>query len=409
MSTSSNRVAVITGCVVFATLSGALLIQDQRHGWPFSRHHGAPAIAQSSAAKSSLPKLVTPTRVAVQLGQSQIATLGIQFEPVAVRTIDNPVRAVATVSVDEASITHAHARVSGWLEKLYVNSTGQKVRAGQALAAVFSQELYSSQEELLSALKRAEGGQASALIAASRARLRTLGMVDAEITEIERTGTAKRLVTIVAPANGVVINRGVSAGTAVDPATELVTLADLSRVWVIAEVADGDAYLVKNGARALVNFPSSARQPFPARVEYVYPVLSEKTRTVRVRMSVDNDDGALRPGMYGEVNFPTVPRQALTVARDSIIDTGRAQHVFVHTVEGLLQPRDVRLGARIENRVEVLSGLAAGEHVVTTGVFLIDSESRLRASGASVHAGHGAPAAVADERTRSASRAPHSH
>ena len=409
MSISSNRAALIAGCAVLAVMGAALLIQDQRHGWPFSRHHGSPSVDQSNAAGAAVPVTSGPTRVEVRLAQSQIATLGIQFEPVEVRKIDNPVRAVATVSVDEASITHAHARISGWLERLYVNSTGQKVRAGEALAAVFSQELYSSQEELLSALRRAEGGQASALIMASRARLRTLGMVDSEIAEVERTGVAKRLVTIVAPAGGVVINRGVSAGTAVDPSTELVTLADLARVWIIAEVADGDAHQVESGVSALINFPTSGRKPFQARVEYVYPVLSEKTRTVRVRMSVRNDDGSLRPGMYGEVNFPSDPREALTVARDSIVDTGRTQHVFVHTAEDLLQPRTVSLGARVNDRVEVVSGLAAGEHVVTTGVFLIDSESRLRASGTSVHAGHGAPAPAADSRAQSASRSPHSH
>jgi Cu(I)/Ag(I) efflux system membrane fusion protein len=346
--------------------------------------------------------------VAVQLPAQQISTLGLQFEPVAEHTIDDPIRAVATVVVDESSITHIHTRVAGWLEKLYVNSNGQPVRAGEPLAAVFSQELYSSQEEFLTAVKRARDGQSSAMLSAARARLQTLGMRDAEINEVERSGKSRRLVTITAPINGIVINRAVSAGTAIDPATELMTIADLSRIWIVAEVNAGDAALVRTGATARVNFPTSRREPLTAKVDYIYPMLSEKTRTVRVRLAVPNGNGALRPGLYGEVSFPTVPRQALTVARDSIIDTGKAQHVFVHTADDVLQPREVSLGARIGDRVEILGGLTAGEHVVTTGVFLVDSESRLRASsGASIHAGHGQTTRTADERAPSP--ATHSH
>jgi Cu(I)/Ag(I) efflux system membrane fusion protein len=314
------------------------------------------------------------------------------------RSIDNPIRGVATIVADESRITHVHARVAGWLEKLYINTTGQTVRAGQPLAAVFSQELYSSQQEYLSALRRVGSGPASAVLDAARTRLEVLGMGRAEIERVERTGEAQRLVTIAAPRSGIVLNRGVSAGTAVDPSTEIVTIADLSVVWVIAEAAEADAAQLRAGATAMLIFPTAGREPFSAKVEFIYPTLTERTRTVRVRVPVPNNDGALRPGMYGSVEFPAVARNALTVARDAVVDTGQSQHVFVHTSENVIEPRTVQVGARLADRVEILQGLTTGEHVVTTGVFLIDSESRLRASGSTGHSGPGGEKAAAPER-----------
>src|SRR5690606_22773491 len=171
-------------------------------------------------------------RAPVDMSARQIDMLGVQTELVDTQRLDDPMRAVATVVADESRVVHVHTRVSGWLEELYVNTTGQQVRAGQPLGGVFSQELYSSQSEYLSALRRAAGsGPASAVLNAARTRLTLLGMSDAEIARIEDTGEVRRLVTIAAPINGVVLNRGVTQGTAIDPSTEILTIADLSRVW----------------------------------------------------------------------------------------------------------------------------------------------------------------------------------
>lgn len=391
MKELSQRKVWVSATAVIAVIVAFLVAQDQRHGWPFLRHHKIQASAQPSSAHTSTSQVPSSAsaRVPVELPAQQLQALGVQFEPVEVRALDNPVRAVATVVADEAHITHVHTRVAGWLEELYVNTTGQSVRAGQPLAAVFSQELFSSQQEYLSALRNAGQGPASAVLEAARTRLQILGMSDAAIASIEKTGKARRLVTITAPRSGIVLNRGVSAGTAVDPSTEIVTLADLSQVWVIAEVSEADVPQVRMGTTATLSFPTSGRKPLPAKVEFIYPTLTERTRTVRVRLAVPNKDGALRPGMYGNAEFPSVARNALTVARDAVIDTGESQHVFVHTAENRLEPRQVKIGARLADRVEILQGLIPGDHVVTTGVFLIDSESRLRASGGG-HAGHGA-------------------
>jgi membrane fusion protein, copper/silver efflux system len=412
MSNLSQRTVLMSAGAFVAVILAFFIVQDQRHGWPFSRHM-AQSSPQHPDSHASSAALSAATRVPIEIPAQQIEALGVQFEPVELRPLANPVRAVATVVADESRISHVHTRVAGWLEDLYVNTTGQKVRAGQPIAAVFSQELYSSQNEYLSALRGARNGPASAVLAAARTRLKVLGMSDAEIGLIEKTGEARRLVTVSAPREGIVLNRGVSAGTAIDPSTEILTIADLSRVWVIAELAEADVAQVRTGTSATLSFPMSSREPFLAKVEFIYPTLTERTRTVRVRLTVPNPEGALRPGMYGSADFPPVARDALTVARDAVIDTGESQHVFVHTSQNVLEPRQVKVGARLADRVEILQGLTPGDHVVTTGVFLIDSESRLRASGGTGHSGHGGgeqqTESARDEVTKADEPAQHAH
>lgn len=378
-------------------LSAALLWQDYRNGWPFSREH-SPAISSAApplapAAPITTPKpLDTPpanARTPLSADNLQLEALGVRFERARIEPVAQAVRAVATVVTDEARISHVHTRYSGWLEQLYVNTTGQSVRAGQALAAVFSQDLYASQNEYLTLLRYAQSGLSSAALGAGRTRLELLGMSAGEIKEIERTGQARRLVTVVAPRSGVVLRRGVSLGTAIDPTTEIVTIADLSSVWVIAEIPEAQAAGITRGVTASLNFPASGRAAIPARVDFVYPTLTERSRTMRVRFVEQNADGRLRPGLYGTAEFAASRREALTVSRDAVVDTGEAQHVYVRTLAALIEPRTVKLGIRLAERIEVTQGLSKDDEVVTAGVFLIDSESRLRASGAAPsHSGH---------------------
>jgi Cu(I)/Ag(I) efflux system membrane fusion protein len=317
----------------------------------------------------------------VEIAQAQLDAIGVRIEKVLQETISQPIRTVATVVPDESRVSHVHTRVSGWIEKLYVNTTGERVRAGQELAGIFSQELLSSQTEYLAARRATAVGPHSAVVDGARSRLKVLGMTDGEIRSIEEAGQPRRLVTVTAPRAGVVLHRGISVGTAVDPSTEIVTVADLSRVWVFAEVPEGDIPSVRVGTPARLEFPASGREPFDAPVEFLYPTLSERTRTLRVRFAANNPGGSLRPGIYGNATFQVEPRPALTVPRDAVVDTGSAQHVFVVSGERRFLPRSVKLGSRFGERVEIREGLAAGEPIVASGVFLIDSESRLRASG----------------------------
>jgi Cu(I)/Ag(I) efflux system membrane fusion protein len=288
-----------------------------------------------------------------------------------------------------------HTRVAGWVEQLDVNTTGEFVRAGEPLARVFSQELLASQTEYLSARRMAATGLASAVVSSGRTRLTVLGMTEPEIAAIERSGEAMRLVTVVAPRSGVVVHRGISVGTAVDPSTELLTIADLSRVWVLAEVPESDIPAVRVGTTAQLEFPASGLRPFAGRVEFIYPTLSERTRTLRVRLTAANPRGTLRPGLYGSAVFAVPGRSAITVPRDAVVDTGLQQHAFVPVGDQFV-PRPVTVGARLADRVEILDGLRAGEQVVSAGVFLLDSESRLRATGGNTGHTHSADAPVAD-------------
>lgn len=386
---------LLLAAVVFLLVAAGLLIQHLRHGWPFSLHHGVGATPTTPAtphagqgARSKDAPLAHP-RVPIEIDPSRLTAIGIRTEPVRREALSRPVRAVATVVPDESRVSHVHTRVAGWIEKLHVNTTGQKVRAGQPLAGIFSQELLSSQNEFLAALRSAGRGPASVVVEGARGRLKVLGMTDAEIGALEKSGEARRLVTVVAPRSGVVVHRGVSVGTAVDPSTELLTIADLTRVWVLAEVPEPDIPSVQVGTTALLDFPASGQPSVEWPVEFLYPTLSERTRTLRVRFAVDNPAGALRPGLYGTAEFRVRPREALTVPRDAVVDTGTSQHVFVDLGEGRFAPRVVKLGTRFDDRVEIVDGLSVGESIVASGVFLIDSESRLRASGGTGHT-HGA-------------------
>lgn len=382
---------VASALVTAALLVGGLWVQHARNGWPFAPSAG-PTSAPTTGGMAGMDAAARPARVPIEVAPSSLQDLGVRLEEVRRESLTQVVQAVATVVPDESRISHVHTRVAGWVEELLVNTTGERVEAGQPLARLFSQELLSSQTEYLAARQStAASGITSAVIASGRTRLGVLGMTPAEIDAIEQAGEPRRLITVVAPRSGVVVNRGVTVGTAVDPSTTLLTIADLSRVWVFAEVPEADIPALRTGGRAQLDFPASGRPPFEARVDFLYPTLTERTRTLRARFSVANPRGSLRPGLYGTAAFEFAGAPTLTVPRDAIVDTGRQQHVFVAVGERF-EPRTVTLGMQLADRVEVRTGLEEGERIVAAGVFLLDSESRLRATGGMGGHEHGTPA-----------------
>ena len=391
-SRSPRVLAPILSAVVTAVLViGAGWIQYQRQSWPFAPV-SAPAGRPEEHDMAAMDSAAAPDRVPVDVPLATAQDLGIRVEEVRLESLMQSVRAVATVVPDESRISHVHARVAGWIEQLDVNTTGEFVQVGQPLARIFSQELLSSQTEYLTARRATTAsGITSAVVASGRTRLGVLGMSPAEIDEIEASGTPRRLVTVVAPRRGIVIDRGVTVGTAIDPSTTLLTIADLSRVWVLAEVPEADIPAVRVGATAQLDFPASGRAPFGARVDFLYPTLTERTRTLRVRLSVANPGGTLRPGLYGTAVFESAGAPAITIPRDAVVDTGRLQHVFVVTGDRF-EPRPIVLGVQLADRVEVRAGLKEGERVVSAGVFLLDSESRLRSTGGAGGHNHGSTA-----------------
>lgn len=400
LSDGGRRRFVVGAISALAVVVGLLVVQHVRHGWPFSLHHGVgvPSAARVVTPSTSATGAQQPApRAHVELAPDQWPALGIRVIPVARETIGGALRTVVTIVPDEARVSHVHTRVSGWIDRLIVRTTGERVRRGQPLAAIFSQELLASQTEYLAALRAAPNRDAP-LARGARERLSVFGMTPAQIAALERRGAPERLVTVSAPRAGTVLRRSVTEGTAVDPSTELFTIADLSRVWALTEIPEVDAPRVRVGSTATLSVPASGLPTLEADVSFVYPTLSERTRTLRARFDVENRDGQLRPGMYGTAEFETATRDAIVVPRDAVVDTGVQQHVFVLEGAGMLVPRVVSLGVRLDERVEVTDGLREGEQIVAAGVFLIDSESRLRASGGA-GAGHAHGGASGGDRS----------
>lgn len=321
----------------------------------------------------------------VTLTAAQVQQFGITFGTVEERTLESAVRTTGVVTVDETRVARVTPKVSGFVERVYADFTGQPVRRGQALVELYSPDLLAAQEELLLAarLDRATGdgsvpGMAGGdVLGAARRRLRLFDVPDAQIDEVLRTGRARRTVTLVASASGVVTEKLVVQGQAVGAGAPLYTIADLSRVWIDAEVRETDAGMLKSGMGADIELAGQAGRAVKGRVEFVYPTVDAATRTVRARIAVANSGGALRPGAYATVRLSAPSRRALTVPASAIINTGERSLVFVDMGGGKLMPHDVETGRAAGEWVEVLAGVEPGQRVVTSAQYLLESESNL--------------------------------
>ncbi|MCC6995935.1 MAG: efflux RND transporter periplasmic adaptor subunit [Deltaproteobacteria bacterium] len=358
--------------------------------------------APGDAGAAPVPGLTT-----VELSPERIQLMGMRTATVSEEVLSSRLDTVGFVAPIEKGLALVHARFSGWIERLPASETGMRVKRGQVLASIYSPELLPPQQELLAALRWDASGAAApprtghmtaGLAEAARGRLRILGLSEATIKTIERTGEPVRTVDVIAPAAGTITRRGAALGLYVQPGTELYQLADLSRVWVMADIYEYELDRVHVGQSATVSFPSYPGEVFPAKVSFLYPTLDPDTRTMRARLEVDNKDGRLRPGLYGEVHLTAPGASALVIPVDALVDTGEHQYVFVALDGGRFEPRLVEVGARQGDKVAVRRGVSAGETVVTTANFLIDSESRLRAAiqgfGSAGGAGAAGPAAA---------------
>ncbi len=340
---------------------------------------------------------LAPAAGTVRIPTERQQLIGLRFATVDVQAGARTVRAVGKVAFDETRVAHVHTRFEGWIEKVLVDFTGELVRKGQPMLTVYSPEMLASQEELLLAVKArdlmrnnpvpsaAEHGET--LVAASKRRLELWGLGDEQVEQVLRTGQPIRDIVVRAPASGVVLVRNAFPNQKVTPDSDLYTIADLSRVWILADVFESDVPNVKFGDAARVTVPALRSGTLTARVDFVQPQVDPMTRTVKVRLDLPNPGSRLKPDMFVDVEFsmPVPPR--LTVPAEAVLDTGERQTVFVDLGNGYLKPRQVRLGDRLGDRVAVLSGLAAGERVVASGTFLLDAESQLKAAAA----GLGAP------------------
>ena len=323
----------------------------------------------------------------VTLTASQIHQFGVTFGTAEVRPLTSEMRTTGTVTFDETKMAQITLKFGGFVERLYVNSTGQQVRRGQPVLEIYSPELLAAEQELLLAgeVDRSIGkssvpgiptGQTD-LVDASRRRLQLWDISDAQIDQILRTGRVRRTLTLYAPVSGIVVEKKVLQGQAVTSGEELYTIADLSDVWVDAQLREVDAANVRVGSLVDIVFTGLPGQSYKGRVAYVYPTLQAEARTITARIVVPNTAGVLKPGMYATVRLSTPSRSALTVPNSAILQTGDRNIVFVDMGNGILMPHDVELGRVAGEFTEVLSGLEAGQRVVTSAQFLLDSESNL--------------------------------
>lgn len=322
----------------------------------------------------------------------KLRLLGVATATAGPRTLGEPLRVTGRVAADERRIIRVETRLEGWLEDVRADFVGHQVRAGETLATIYSPELLATQKEYLLArraqadLRRATAAgareAAAEMIRAARLRLeRHFALPAAVVEQIERSGEPVRAVPVTAPADGFVLERKAFAGQMVKPGMELYVLADLSRVWILASVPEAELSDVRPGSRARITASFAPRWERLARVVQVQPQSDPESRTLDVRLELDNDGLVLRPGLFVEVEFARARQARVAVPEEALIDRGFEQVVYVEREPGVFTPRRVLAGERGGGWAEILEGLRPGERVAASGVFLLDSESRMR-SGA---------------------------
>lgn len=341
-------------------------------------------------APPQVPDGPPPGMAEITASRDGLRLLGVRTVTASLGRLDRTVRAVGHVAVDETRIHRVHARVSGYIERLYVNQTGQPVRKGAPLLEIYSPELLASQEELLRAMDAARRLRDSSLpevrqgvqdlVEASRQRLELFGVPSSFVREVTRTGRPRRTVTLRAPASGVVTAKGVFEGQHIDPDTEVMTISDLSRVWIEGELYENEALGLSVGQRATASLSYAPGTRLEARVTFIGPTLDPVTRTVRFRLEADPADGRWRPGDLANIDIALESVEGILVPDTAVLDTGDREVVFVAAKEDHFVPRTVTVALRHGGQALVSEGLAAGEPVAVTATFLLDSESRIRSA-----------------------------
>ena len=370
----------------------------------FYRHPMNPSITSPVPAKDEMGMDYIPVYAdegeggdepagTVKIDPVVVQNIGVRTARAEHRTLARRIVTVGRVDYDERRISRVSPKISGWVERLHVSETGQPVERGQVLLEVYAPRIVASAEEYLLALENRDvlgrsvypeiRETAERLVASARERLRLLDVPADEIRRIERTRKVRRTVPLRAPASGIVTRIGVREGQHISPGKVLYEIADLSRVWVYADLFEQDLPWVRVGDEAELRLRALPGRVFRGRIAYIYPYAESRTRTVRVRLEFDNPGLALKPDMYATVHVLASRRErALAIPEEAIVRTGVREQVFVAREGGKFVPREVRLGLAADGWVEVLEGLRPGERVVTSAQFLIDSESKIREAAA---------------------------
>ena len=368
----SKRVIAVTGV--------AVLIVAAAIAWWATRK---PESAATASGAQSAPGGAMP----VTLSAEQSNRIGVTYAVVTLAPTRREIRTVGQVTFDETRVKTISPKIEGWIERLLVNYTGQLVAAGQPLLTIYSPMLVTAQEELLLA-KRLKADvregtddarrNADELIVSARRRLSYWDISQSDISAIERTGQVRKTLTLRSPYNGYVLEKSVLEGQRVMMGDALYKLADLSVVWIEGEIFEKDLPAVHLGQQVTAEFEGLAGQTMAGRITYIYPTINPETRTAKVRVVLANPGMRLKPGMYATLRMDGSGSVAtLGVPRSAVLQTGERSLVFVKAGNGQLQPREVKVGAASDDRLEILSGLSAGETVVASATFLVDAESNL--------------------------------
>jgi RND family efflux transporter MFP subunit len=334
---------------------------------------------------------------AIQVSPERQQLIGVKFATAEIGSAGRSIRAVGRVSFDETRVAHVHTRIDGWIEQVFVDFTGALVTKGEPMLTIYSPEMLASQQELLLAARArdlmsnnplasaAQHGQS--LFEAAKRRLELWDLSADQIQQVLTTGEPIRSITLHSPSAGFVTTRNAFPNQKITPDSDLYTIADLSHVWIVADVFESDITSIKIGDPAHVVFPYPGTPSIAANVSYIQPEVDPTTRTLKVRLDAANPGLRMKPDMFVNVELGASDTLQLTVPTEALLDTGDRQTVFVDLGNGYLEPRQVVVGDRFGDRVVITSGLSAGERVVSSGTFLIDSESQLKAAAS----GMGAP------------------
>jgi RND family efflux transporter MFP subunit len=325
----------------------------------------------------------------------------VKYEQVEMGGGSRTIRAAGKVAIDETRIGHVHTKVEGWIDQVFVDFAGELVKKGQPLLTIYSPDMLASQRELLLAAKAktimkdsalpSGFDQSESLLQATRRRLELWDLSEAQIDQVLKTGEPIKNITVYSPMTGYVTERKAFPQVKVMPDTDLYTIVDLSHVWIMADVFEYEAPNIRLGQTAKVTLEALPGRVFNARIDFLQPQVDPVTRTLKVRLNMDNPGVMLKPDMYADVDFLLNIPSRVTVPADAVLNAGERKTVFVDRGNGFFEPRQVETGEREGDRIQILSGLSGKERIVTSGNFLIDSESQMKAAASGMGGMAGMP------------------
>ncbi len=382
-----SQAVLAVGTLAAMAAAGLWFGRQWNHGAPFQLVEADGLSPSSHPPPSPAPPVSEPERGPVTLTAQRMQSIGVKTGIVEFREIGDEVRTVGNIEADETRLSDVEVRFAGWVQKVYADAMYKRVRRGEPLLTIYSPDLVTSEQEYLVAkeLLAQSKGQAKhagwqSLVDASAARLRVLQIPEREIARLKKTGKIQSEIEIDSPVSGFIVERKAFPNMYVQPGTKLYSVADLSAVWVYAQVFEADLGRIKVGDQASITVASFPGQTFQGRVSFIWPEVDQTTRTAKVRLEIPNPELKLSLGMFVNVRIDLSMGRQLAIPASGVFQSGTRQIAFVNHGGGSFEPRDIEVGARAGDDFIVLKGLEAGERIVTSANFLIDSESQLQAA-----------------------------